>query len=291
MIGAGLPTFVRIDGFTGPLELARAKEISCIDKDIPKRMLKQSIRRGSKEHFFHFLLGYLLPLVHLQSKHRFKRFLALDCGPILTPILEETLARLGYKFRIVGPYAIQRPIFLDPWDHGWTGHRDFDSVRHAVDLVRKAWCNNPHFGTECPPLSKNLLIRRSRPHQFYLDGSAEIKGYGTSRRGMSNLEEVSDYLTHNNVSHSIYEPGAHCLGCQIQAFSTAHRLLGFRGAEWANLIWSTPEVRVRMLDHNPPARLVGRLMTNLGIRHEFAIVDSTHAPENPQEALRFFRED
>lgn len=291
MIGAGLPTFVRIDGFTGPLELARAKEISCTDKDIPKRMLKQSLSTGSREHFFHFLLGYLLPLVHLQSQHRFKRFLALECGPVLTPILEETLARLGYKFRIVGPYEIQRPIFLDPWDHGWIGHRAFDSVSHAVDLVRKAWCNNPHFGTECPPLSENLLIQRSRPHQFYLDGSAEIKGYGTSRRFMSNLEEVSDYLTHNKVSHSIYEPGAHCLGCQIQAFSTAKRLLGFRGAEWANLIWSTTEVRVRMLDHNPPASLVGCLMTNLGIRHEFAIVNSARAPENPQEALRFFRED
>jgi hypothetical protein len=286
----GLPTFVRRDRFTGPLELARVQKASCIYKYIPKQMLNQ-VDGGSREHFFHFLLGYLLPLVHLQSKYRFKRFLVLDCGPLLSPVLDETLARLGYSFDIVGPGEIQKPCFLDPWDYGWIGRRTSVSVSNAVYLIRKAWKEYACLNGDCPPLSENLLIKRSSPHQFYLDGSSEIAGYGTSRRGMSNLDEVSNYLNQNNIHHAIYEPGAHCLGCQIQAFSTSKRLLGFRGAEWANLIWSTPGTRVRMLDHDPPAKLVGDLMTTLGIQHEFAIVETAHSPEHPHEALRFFREE
>jgi hypothetical protein len=285
----GLPTFVRRDHFTGPLELARVKKASCIYKFVPKSRL--GLVGGSREHYFHFLLGYLLPLVHLQSKYRFKQFLALDCGPLLSPVLYETLARLGCNFRIVGPGEIQKPVFLDPWDHGWSDRNASGSVSNALCLIRKAWNTYTCPGDDCPHHSENLIIRRSSPHQFYLDGSSEIAGYGSSRRGMSNLDEVSDYLTRNSVHHSIYEPGAHCLGCQIQAFNTSKRLLGFRGAEWANLIWSTPGVRVRMLDHAPPAELIGNLMTTLGVQHEFAIVDAAYSPENPHEAFRFFRED
>ncbi|KYP09968.1 MAG: hypothetical protein A0129_15610 [Limnobacter sp. CACIAM 66H1] len=208
----------------------------------------------------------------------------------MSPILNETLTRLGYQFRLVRPSEVEIPLFLEAWDHGWSARKAKSSVRDAIALIRQAWEEYACPGYPCPQ-SENLLIRRSSPHQFYLDGSSEKAGYGTSRRGISNLQEVSDFLTTNNVPHSIYEPGAHCLGCQIQTFGASRRILGFRGAEWANLIWSTSEVRVRMLDANPPAKLIGTLMTRLGIKHEFAIVDSCFCPENREEALRFFSEE
>lgn len=273
----GLPTFVRRDRYTGLSALARQRKAPFYYKEV----------RGSREHFYHFLIGYLLPLVHAQSKYRFKRFLALDCGPLMSPILHETLTRLEYDFRLVQPSAIERHVFLDPWDWGWSERGAKDSVRNAQALVRQAWRDYVCPSIYCPR-SENLLIQRSSAHEFYLNGRSETAGYGTSRRGVSNLQEISEFLTYNGVHHSIYEPGAHCLGCQIETFSTSRRLLGFRGAEWANLIWSTLETHVRMLDANPPAKLIGDFMTGLNIKHEFAIVDSPHSPEDPQEALRFF---
>jgi hypothetical protein len=283
----GLPTFVRRDAYTGPSVLARQKKAPFYYKFIFDR-ISENIG-GSREHFYHFLIGYLLPLVHAQSKYRFKRFLSLDCGPLMSPILHDTLTRLGYDFRIVQPSEIEKPIFLDSWDHGWRGRREKASVRKAQTLIRQAWGDYECPSNHCAR-SENLLIQRSNPHEFYLNGGSEVAGYGTSRRGVSNLQEVSEFLTYNGVDHSIYEPGAHCLGCQIEAFSASKRVLGFRGAEWANLIWSPPEVRVRMLDANPPAKLIGDFMDGLNIKHEFAIVDTPHSPENPQEALRFFSE-
>ena len=281
----GLPTFVRSDSFTGPTVLARQKKLPFSYRFNLSKMPKEV--GGSKEHFYHFLIGYLLPLVYAQNKYRFKRFLALDCGPLMSPILQDTLTRLGYNFRIVDPSEIERPVFLDSWDYGWSGRRAEESVKTAQFLAKQAWRNYDCQSNHCPR-SENLLIRRSNPHEFYLNGKSEIAGYGTSRRGIPNLQEVSEFLTSYSVHHSIYEPGAHCLGCQIDTFSASKRILGFRGAEWANLIWSTPEVNVRMLDASPPATLIEAFMTALSIRHEFAIVDTHHSPENPQAAYRFF---
>lgn len=301
----GLPTFVRQDIYTGPYSLARINKAPFIYKLLPKRIQKAGafsrtflpkylperllMAVGSREHYYHFLVGYLLPLVHSQNEHGFKKFLALNCGPLMSPILHETLSRLGYDFRLVDINEIENPVFVKKWDSRWNGRKANDDLRNAVESVRQAWENHTCPVNHCTR-AENLLIRRSSPHQFYLDGSSELAGYGTGRRGISNLEEVSKFLTQNGVINSIYEPGAHSLGCQIQTYTAAKRILGFRGAEWANLVWSSSEVRVRMLDDNPPAREIGNFMTRLNIKHEFNIVDSCHSPENPPEALRFFRE-
>jgi len=290
----GLPTFIRKDEHTGPYFLTKLKKRPLYYKLLFNRVstrlpLYHSLfGRGSREHFYHFLIGYLLPLVHAQSKYRFDRFLALDCGPLMTPILHETLTRLGYNFDLVLPDKIERPVYVDVWDHGWSkagGVRN--SVKAAQTLIERAWAEYVCARHPCPR-SENLLIQRSSPHEYYLDGRSEGRGYGTSRRGITNLHDVSDYLSSNGVQNLIYEPGVHCLGCQIEAFRAAKRLLGFRGAEWASLIWSTPDVRVRILDADPPAWLIGRFMDGLDIKHEFSIVALRHSPEDPQEALRFF---
>lgn len=284
----GMPTFVRRDAYTGPRALIRLNETAVVRHLLRRTPL--SLSHGSREHYYHFLLGYLLPLVAAQRRHRFEKFLALDCGPLMTPILAETLSRLGHRFEIVRPDAIGRPISLETWDYRCSGRRAGESLRAAVELVREAWREHRCPGHPCTQ-AENILIRRSEPHPFYLDGRAERPGYGTSRRGISNLEEVSDFLGRNGVAHAVYEPGAHCLGCQVRVFGAAKRLLGFRGAEWANLIWANPGTRVRMLDATPPADLIAQLMKNGGISHEFVVAPSPHAPENPEAALRFFADD
>ena len=292
----GLPTYVRRDVFTGPTALLGSRLAFWIP--FAKRHFKRRnsllarlfiLAPGSRENFFHFLIGYLLPLVHALSRKRFENFLALDCGPLMTPILGQTLVRFGHNFGIVPPEAIEKPVLVEAWDRLDNPWRSRESVLASVDRVRVAWQDHTCPAQNCLR-SENLLIQRSTPHKHYLDGSSEFRGYGTSRRAVSNLQEVSEYLECHGVPHSVYEPGVHCLGCQIETFTAAKRLLGFRGAEWANLIWSNSQARVRMLDHKPPPKTLSRFMTRLGIRHEFSIVDSPNSPENPEEALRFFSE-
>lgn len=310
-MSARLPTYVRRDEYTGPAALRGMRvanllgdrvcdlfgrafaKLTLVKKRVTPMLAAErpvTAVGGSRQHYFHFLLGYLLPLVHMQNQRRFDTFLALDCGPLMTPILRETLSRLGHNFRIVSPRDVEHPVFLEAWDFGWEEWDAGGAVRHAVDLVRQAWSSHACPGHDCPR-SAHLLIQRSAPHRFYVDGGSELGGYGTGRRELTNIQEVSEFLTRNGVVHAVYEPGAHSLGCQIEAFSASRRLLGFRGAEWANLMWAPAESRARILDNDPPAVLLERLLTERGIRHEFAIVPGPRFPENPHEALRFFTEE
>lgn len=289
-----VPTYIRRDVFTGPTALVG----TALPFWIPfvKRRLRRWNRHlsrlfvlapGTRENYFHFLIGYLMPLVHAQGHRRFDRFQALDCGPLLTPILAETLTRLGHEFAIVAPEKIGRPVCVEAWDRLDSPWRSPEAVWRAVDVVRQAWRDHPCPARDCPR-SENLLIQRSDPHEHHLGEAPEFRGYGTSRRGVSNVPEIASVLRAHGVDHAVYEPGAHGLGCQIEAFTRARRLLGFRGAEWANLIWSGSGTRIRVLDHEPPAKTLDRFARRLGIHHEFVFVDGPHAPENPEDALRFF---
>lgn len=245
-----------------------------------------SPRRGSREHFFHFLLGYLLPLVHAQTNLRVNEFLVLDCGPVMTPNLKETLMRLGYQFEIVSPSAIEEPFYLEPWERAWDSSA---VVRATANLVREAWDDYGCAQKECAK-SENLLLKRQAPPDYYTHGGAEVKGYGTSRRDITNWPEVCDLLSNRGIDYVLYEPGQHSLGCQIATFSVARRIAGMRGAEWANTIWSPPGLRARVLDPNPPAILLTNLFHRLDVSYEFQLPKKTHVPENPVELARFLTE-
>jgi hypothetical protein len=283
---SALPIYVRNDAFTGA---AARKPLGV--RGALLRFSRPSVRPpsdapvlGSREHFFHFLLGYLLPLVHAQTTNQDHKFLALDCGPLMTPILEETLKRLGLRFEIVPPGGMEKPFYLEAWDHHWTCT---ETVRAAADRVSTAWKDHVCAEPDCA-LSSNLLIERSPPHEYYRQGAAEIEGYGLSRRGITNWPEVCRLLNDRGIEHLLYEPGRHCLGCQVATFSAARRIVGIRGAEWANTIWSQPGLRVRVLDPDPPAHILTNFLKRTGVSCEFAFAPQHLASENPSEVARFF---
>ena len=292
-----LPTFIRRDFFTPPravagvFSLLRASMHPWAFGSLHIRLARWCrLAPGTRENYFHFLIGYLLPLVHAQSRRRFQRFLAVDCGPLMTPILAETLTRLGHDFRIVGADAVERQVFVESWDKIDPSRPAPEAMAMAAALMRRGWEGHVCQGVDCTA-AENLLIRRSDCHEHYLGGASHFQdGYGTFKRGITNLDDVSDRLRRAGVPHAVYEPGGHSLGCQIAAFTRARRLLGMRGAEWANLIWSPPGARVRMLDHDPPAWTLTHFMRRLHIHHEFSVVPGRHAPEDCDAALRFFTE-
>lgn len=239
---------------------------------------------GSREHFFHFLLGYLLPTVYVQSLTAMRHFQVVDCGPLMTPILTETLNRLGYSFDVINIKDVVNPYYVPAWDRRWPSEQ---FVAATCERVAAAWGHHSCGGVNCN-VSENLILKRSPPHSFYNGGGAEIGGYGTARRCITNLEQVSEALSARGVDHSLYEPGQHCLGCQISAFAHARRILGMRGAEWANVIWSKAGVRARVLDPDPPAHTLTALLERCGVAFEFAVVNSRYIEEDAAEAERFF---
>jgi len=244
---------------------------------------------GSREHFFHFLLGYLLPLVGEQSQRRVSRFGVLDCGPLMNPHLVGTLERLHFSFEVVENRRITRPLFVPLWDlSDWT---DEVVIQRAVDRVRTAWSSVADCQTDASnPCAHHhrLLLARSPMHAYYgAQGGAEVGGYGVGRRNVLNLGEVSQYLTDCGVDHALYDAGQHSLACQIGAFSRATHVVGMRGAEWANVIWSSPSTKALVFDPNPPATALMNLLRGRRINFRVMRVETSHVSIHPQAVASF----
>lgn len=269
---------------------------------------------GSVEHFFHFMWGYLLPSIHLiqtqtnpaTSLYRFR-----SCGPLMDPLLEETMLRFEYDFKIFpdkNPSSVQSHNLIVPrWDVRLTRrHRKKEKNRplpsrliHTVldlDLKFAAEINavRSAFIEHTPPPNPTvglsrfrdtvLLIKRSAPHKFYEKGGhAEISGYGTTRRTLHNLSETRDALRSSQIPAEIFEPGKHTLFEQIYVFNHCAGMIGIRGAEFANLIWMKPKTPVVMIqppsmDHSP---LHKALTHRLQLRYHKFIADETCPPLDP----------
>lgn len=275
MVSQELPTYVRNDSF-----VSQITRISHSDPVFPTA-------GGSREHYFHFLLGYLLPIIHAQEAKRFDKFRVLDCGPLMTPILTETLMRLGYHFSITPMLLTRNPVFVEPWDVHW---ENTAAVLRVVSKVSDAWNIYDCVSGCCPSSyeSKNLLLVRSAPHAYYQTDKAEIKNYGTDRREILNYSEIVSRLIEAGIVFSLYEPGAHCLGCQIQSFGRARNIFGMRGAEWANVIFARNAIRACYLDHMPPAVRLTQLFERLGVSHHCIPVAMSKPVVDPSLVSNFF---
>lgn len=243
-------------------------------------------RRGSRQHFFHFLVGYLLPIVHQQTERPLPRFRVLECGPLMTGHMIETLRRIGWRFEVCDNRDITHPVQVPLWDAGWAPAARVH-VRRAIDRVRDAWRSEPSCVESDCPHARNLLLVRSPAVDFYRPGGgAEISGYGSDRRCITNISEIDEHLRRSGIEHDTYEPGRHSLGCQIRAFGAAERIVGIRGAEWANMVWTSPGTRATILDPEPPARTLAGLLGRLGSQADFLVVERAHTEVDPEVVAR-----
>lgn len=213
--------------------------------------------KGSVEHFYHFLLGYLLPVVAHHIDKPLEHLLLQDCGPIMTTILRSVMGEMSVSFE-VGDFKAREPkVYLPPWDHGV---QDIVHFGRAVDSLRKiAWQKLDCCGTG-GFRSVNLLLKRAESLPFYrTGGGAEIPGYGVGRRSIRNIDSLSRWLKYAGVDFQLYVPGNHSIWCQIRTFQGANAISGIRGAEWANVAWCSQRPMLRIIDPVKTGQLVGFL--------------------------------
>lgn len=127
-------------------------------------------------------------------------------------------------------------------------------------------------------------------HDFYSQsGPAINKGYGRSRREISNLQHVSSHLGKIGVDFGVFEPGVHSLACQTSVFGRAERIFGIRGAEWANLIWVKPTTEIFVVfNEGLETPFVPRLANDLGVRAYFLTDPEKDPIVNPSAVRDFF---
>ena len=245
----------------------------------------ERIQYGSREHYWHFIFGYFLPLVDqlLNSELVVPHSITIsDCGPIMNKILKNMSTSLGIKVFFSKGLVVKsneqikiskEKIILERYDllllnpnfHEYI-YSKFINIKKGLERYKSSLeccsykCDNKKLKTSF------LVIKRSPEPDYYKDsGSAEIKGYGEGRRVFSGLDEGVEYLNSIGIQSLIYSPGSHTLFCQMRYFSECKGIIGIRGAEFANLVWMKEGSFAYMFFHNidnpdPPQRKLANLL-------------------------------
>lgn len=140
---------------------------------------------GSKEHFFHFFWGYLLPtissLIQQEEKNtKISRIFCEDCGPNMNKVTLDMLDLLGYCAEIKNnPEPVDEIILVDRWDM----LINFESIMYDDEYSQKGsiseWRTNPNilnivkhkefaknFQSEILKVRRVVLAKASEDNQY-----------------------------------------------------------------------------------------------------------------------------
>jgi hypothetical protein len=214
---------------------------------------------GSKDHFFHFLHGYLIPALCISHEALCRHVCFEDCGPLMNPKLADAcqIAFLDLSPSIQHnlqkqPYCIPCPV--PRWDEQLLR---FDGPSQTLNEIRafrsktayirqlmldrsRTICNNQ--GTlEWWQQTDILVLKRSPDHPYYAPGGqSRFPKYGGGRRSLLNTSEIAAYLAASGRLVKEVDMGLLPLWEQIMAFHSASSVVGARGAEFAHLFWMQP---------------------------------------------------
>jgi hypothetical protein len=208
-------------------------------------------KAGSVQHYFHYILGYLIPIFHNYEKifnsHNANVILK-SCG-----ILDKHT--LSFDFKKV--HLLDKDDFIYNKIHSLylleiegrdkPQFYDYTAFQSAVERMKVVWnkkwsealnwANNQFIDKK----HKILLIRRIAPNTFYYSNKSESRGAGSSRRSIKN---------HDNLLMSLRSEFDCCLDCSLEnmdlvkqcaLFHACDLVVAQHGAALANTIWMKPD--------------------------------------------------
>jgi hypothetical protein len=238
-------------------------------------------RDGSVEHYYHFLLGFCVPLVRfsLSRGEPGESLVVRECGP-LTPLLAEL--RLPLDILPVAQFRAQAAtVQITGFDH--PASYDYEVfvqfARYVADLHT---ASQPRLSAR----SSVILVERGAPAEFYLSEKAETRGAGSSRCAIKNHTAVAEALSARLPSFTSLRLEGKSLLEQFEIFHNADIVIAQHGAALSNLLFMRKNKRVIEIG---PLRYGGRqfsaLSTTMGLDYTF-VPQSTRFPVvDPDEIL------
>ena len=226
-------------------------------------------RGGSVEHYFHFLLGFLVPLVEQLSQDENQISVVRSCGPLDRIVLDLPFTNL----EIIDASTHKKAV--TQFESGTTNTKikdllGFDDPRHYDRSIFQEFNRRVRllYSDEINQASTHrggsprvVLINRST-HEFYRHGgSAEIFTSGIERRSIPNFSQIEIGLKDNFplLESSTLEDKS--LPFQIALFDTADIIIAQHGAALANLIFCRPGTKV--IEVLPPYLKAGKCFQKL----------------------------
>ena len=166
--------------------------------------------RGSVEHYYHFMMGFILPLVQVwpdvvaraAGRQIYIRSCAvmdpllhelqLEGVSILPPVTHKLLETNAEEFRKAGhrleyksALGFDKPAAYDAQVFFTTRAQVFDRLREEISSAKIAM--EALFGAGGPRV---LIIDRLPPNPFYNSEGSEVKGSGAERRSVENMDDM-----------------------------------------------------------------------------------------------------
>jgi len=235
--------------------------------------------KGSVEHYYHFLLGYLLPMVETTHPIRKKGgILVRDCGP-----MSVHFAAIADRYITVIDRERFQTLLDDPSVLAPVG---FDHVSRFKDPKFKDAVRILHRILELEAANiisgKLLLVDRCPPDPYYNSERSESKTSGSERRSIPNMDELQDYLSKSWRVQRICLEGTSLLE-QAQAFRGSEVVVAQHGAALSNIIFCHPQTLVLEIDPQRGNPIFADLAQTFGVQYARMVQPGMHAEVDPKD--------
>ena len=259
-------------------------------------------RSGSVQHYYHFLFGFLVPLVRnwtiLASAPESGEVLVRSCA-VMDPLLRQlrlpglsiidAAAHAAMRQKVAGealrffdirgyddPTLFDTAVFQSVRDQ--LLFRFDDEVRAELrDLVSSSPSSGPRIG----------IIRRLPSDPFYATDASERKTSGAERRSIANIDELYASVRRDGGNAILTALENRSLYYRMALFALADVVVGQIGAGLANLLWARQGTRVieiipEMFKRRFNDRYIfSDLACCLSLGHEVIWQESSHGAVDP----------
>jgi hypothetical protein len=234
---------------------------------------------GSVEHYYHFLLGFLVPLVTWNSNSRvpedskvyirscaiLDRILLELCLPNLVILEKNVHSNLASATEYSG--EILRHICLEGFDHPRAYSKDVFALAKR-EIVRRLDIGNLEKCALTSDVAREriIFINRKEADPFYQSPRAEVKTSGSMRRSIPNIDELE--LAFSDYGVKVVNLEGSTLREQVRLFATANVIIAQHGAALANLLFSSPgQTLIEILPDGYKGDCFRGLTQIIGMRH------------------------
>jgi hypothetical protein len=234
---------------------------------------------GSVQQFYHFLLGYYLPLCGWLREHPGTPIAVRDCGP-MNPWFD--LLSEHRDVEIIQPGMALHAIVGDRMAHrilkGLDDPRRFGAP--GITRARDALLQILRLPESAADRERIVIVDRATSEDFYHSGESETHMSGAERRSVPNLRDIGTELGPDSrislVDLARIPPVE-----QVRLMQGARVLVGQHGAGLVHMIWMRPgSVIVEIAPPLPPevVDLFELLARCLG--HDYVRIpqETVHAP-------------
>jgi hypothetical protein len=246
-------------------------------------------RGGSPEHYYHFMLGFLAPiLLRPDGESEGTRYLIPSCG-----MLDERLHELAIRDLVIMPKGPWWDL-LRAGKHRVTKIYGFDDPLY-YDAEAFARFKDVLFARlnipQAAASDRLLIVNRGESPAFYQSDVVQNKFSAKLRRSVPNMGEARARLSGAGIRNDMVELETTGLRDQVILFSKTRVLVAQHGAALTNMLWMPPGgVIVEIL---PPVGIFSPYFSKLAevCGHHYVTVPQAgdHEPIDPADLLAALR--